>query len=689
MKPKFFINLGFICLLIMASGIITPVRTEVSQTGAEAVFAVPMPDRYFKAAPDLYYGISAARGFVVSTDGQTWKENNQGLPQKKIYPFRETRPRPLTALGADPLDPLKVAVTTSTRLFFSENGGESWRELPLHAPISVGTYLTSVAVTTIATKIHILIGTSFAGIYESTNLGGSWSSISTRLRFLYQGAGFWEEIAGIAYQPEDPGIVYFAAGFGHGLYRWNRGTQKVSRLDSAAPVVINPAIEEPLNPGVTPNPDGFQPQVLHWVPDTENVSPDLKPRWILEAAGRDRVKRYAADTGLLLATDTLNLPGGTGVVTDPEKFARVTRASGRYGLYVRADYAGGKRLDGVLALAKANGLNSIVVDCKDDSGFITYDTQLALPRQIKAVRPMMSLSALLKKAKENGIYVIGRVVVFQDPRLYRFNNYQYAVWDRVANKPWGTKEFWVDPFASEVWEYNLAIASELEKMGIDEVQFDYIRFPTDGETAKIKFRYRMEGAEKIDALESFLAMARERLRIPISTDLYGFSCWCRVEGLNAQNIEVIADYVDAVCPMFYPSHFTRSFMRQVEYLERARRIYYEGTTRTAAITVGRCVVRPYVQAFLLGAEHRMPAASVTRYLHNQIRGQMASTSPGFTLWDYSQQYHMVRDLKPLLSETNAINSDATENDPLNKDRRQITNAPSGAVEETENQNAGN
>lgn len=659
MKSKFLINLGFICLLVLASGIITPVQTEVIQAGAGAVIISPMPDRYFKTGTNLYYGISAAHGFMVSTDGRGWVERNQGLPQKNVYPFKEPRPRPLTALGVDPLDPLKVAVTTSTRLYFSENGGESWREIPLHAPISGGTYLTSVALTTVATKVHMLIGTAFAGIYESINLGQSWSSITPRLRFLYQGAGFWEEIAGIVYSPEEPGVIYFAAGFGHGLYRWDRTAQKVTRLDSATPVTINTAVEEALNPGVATNPEGFQPLVLHWIPDPEPVAPDLKPNWILEETGRNTVKRYAATTGMLLATDNLNLSSSNGALSDPEKLARVNRASGKYGLYVRADYAGGKRLDGVLALAKKNGLNSIVVDCKDDSGFITYDTQLSLPRQAKAVRQMMSLPVLLEKAKANGIYVIGRVVVFQDPRLYRFNNYQYAVWDRVAGKPWGTKEFWVDPFAPAVWEYNLAIATELEKMGVDEVQFDYIRFPTDGETSKIKFRFRPEGAEKIDALESFLAMARERLRIPISTDLYGFSCWCRVEGLNAQNIEVIANYVDAVSPMFYPSHFSRNFMRQVEYIERARRIYYEGTTRAAAIAAGRCVIRPYVQAFLLGAERRMSAVSLARYLPNQIRGELASPSPGFTLWDYSQKYQMVRDLKPLLP-----GSDVTENGAL-------------------------
>ena len=321
------------------------------------------------------------------------------------------------------------------------------------------------------------------------------------------------------------------------------------------------------------------------------------------------------------------------------------QAADKYGIYVRADNASGKRFDNLLHFATQNGFNAMVVDFKDDSGLITYNTKLPLPHQVGAVRPFIKIEDLVKKAKDNGIYIIGRVVVFQDPKLFRFQNYKYALWNRLTNQPWSTKEYWVDPYCSEVWDYVLSIASELQEQGVDEIQFDYIRFPTDGDIGNINCRFRPNGAEKIDALESFLVKARERLHIPISTDLYGFNCWTRVDSINGQNLDMITNYVDVICPMYYPSHFTGGFMKGVEYLERAKRIYYDGTRRAYIIADRRSLIRPYVQAFLLGGETRMEPPVYTKYLQKQIEGVMSSPSPGFTLWNYPNKYFMVT--KPL------------------------------------------
>lgn len=148
--------------------------------------------------------------------------------------------------------------------------------------------------------------------------------------------------------------------------------------------------------------------------------------------------------------------------------------------------------------------------------------------------------------------------------------------------------------------------------------------------------------EKIDALESFLKMARERLHIPISTDLYGFNCWLRIENVNGQNMELFSKYVDVICPMYYPSHFPKSFMPKVPYLDRAERIYRQGTFRAYTNTGERSLIRPYVQAFLLGNEYHFSASDRTKYLLNQLKGLFSSgPPPGFTLWNYPNKYEMV------------------------------------------------
>jgi len=333
-------------------------------------------------------------------------------------------------------------------------------------------------------------------------------------------------------------------------------------------------------------------------------------------------------------------------------------------------------LDNHLRLIRENGLNALVVDCKDDFGWIAYDTELEFPREIGAVNRRFSLEELLDKAHEQGVYVIARLVVFKDKRLYNYNNYQYAVWNGINEQPWRylkkeevppdpeaaetgdgngesgeekpepvyryvQNEFWVDPYNSFVWDYNLAVAAELQERGVDEIQFDYIRFPSDGDLSQIRYRYRQDGMSPIDALESFLTRAREAIHIPISTDLYGFNSWHRMGNWIGQSIEVLADYVDAVCPMFYPSHFPRDFMKDEPYLERARKIYSEGTIRAAFMVAGHSIIRPYIQAFLIGEELAMDSSRYSLYLTKQVEGTLEAPSSGFTLWNASNRYYMV------------------------------------------------
>jgi hypothetical protein len=302
-------------------------------------------------------------------------------------------------------------------------------------------------------------------------------------------------------------------------------------------------------------------------------------------------------------------------------------------------------------------MDTIVVDMKDDGGRITYDTELELPAEVGAVSGRFALGELLSAAHQAGVYVVGRIVVFQDPKLFRYERFKYAVWNRTEDRPWGNliridgddeetpryeqREFWVDPYSEFVWRYNVSIAEELQRRGIDEIQFDYIRFPSDGDLSTASYRYRKPGMTKVDAIESFLRFARTEITIPVGVDLYGYNSWYRMGNWIGQNIDVIADYVDAVSPMFYPSHFPSSFMNDLEFMDRAKRIYRIGSDRAAEIVEGRCVIRPYVQAFLIGSERKLDEPEYTEYLRSQLEGVQASRASGFTLWNASNIYYMV------------------------------------------------
>ncbi|MCL6588965.1 MAG: hypothetical protein K6U80_03340 [Firmicutes bacterium] len=663
-KKKLFFLAPLILLIVFSSGITSFLEGPANLAQADP--GPPKPDQIVRADNGLYYGISGELGFMVSEDGgNTWESRNEGLPQKLLYPFQSKQVRYLTALGVDPVNPRRVVVAAATKLFLSEDQGASWQEIPIKPPIPTWAYLTAVALSPLEPK-WFLIGTSAAGIFETKNTGQTWSGFSDHLAKFYQGAGIYEEIAALAYHPQDKDLITFAFGFGEGIYCLNRRLKTVEKTGqippsfSHGPLLTNPsappqALEQktgaqPAEPAARED-AAESPQLNLSGPGKEiitnltyqlktTIAPDTAPKdeWLLRIATRGGDWLYSPTAGYIAAGD--RIPAENRL--DSGKLARMQTASGKFALYLRWDFAVGKRFDNLLDLAQKNGLNAIVVDMKDDSGFVTYDTNLQLPRETKAARNFIKLEELLRKAKGKGFYVIGRIVVFQDPRLFRYQNNKYAVWDKSTNKAWSTKEYWVDPFCREVWEYNLDIAGELQERGIDEVQFDYIRFPTDGNISQIKFRYRPEGMEKIDALESFLKMARERLHVPVSADLYGFNCWLRIENVNGQNMELFAKYVDVICPMYYPSHFPRSFMNNVPYLERACRIYRQGTFRAYTNAMGQSLIRPYVQAFLLGAEYRFSAPDRTKYLINQLEGVFSSGAPpGFTLWNYPNQYDMV------------------------------------------------
>lgn len=156
-----------------------------------------------------------------------------------------------------------------------------------------------------------------------------------------------------------------------------------------------------------------------------------------------------------------------------------------------------------------NKLNSVVIDMKDDYGLLRFEPNSQLLKQKgKVTQYKINLEQVVSEFKKDGVYLIARIVVFKDRNLASYDKGKYAVWNSSTNSPWigirgkedvtdengnlsGTKtvyydENWVDPYSEEVWEYNVEIAKELVSRGFDEIQFDYIRFPTDGK--KFKFR---------------------------------------------------------------------------------------------------------------------------------------------------------------------------------------------------------
>ena len=314
-----------------------------------------------------------------------------------------------------------------------------------------------------------------------------------------------------------------------------------------------------------------------------------------------------------------------------------------------------------------NKLNSIVIDMKDDYGLLRFEPESPLLKEKgKVTVYKIDVDKLVNEFKKDGTYLIGRIVVFKDRNLAGYDKGKYAVWNYKTNSPWvgirsyenitaedgtvtGQKanyydENWVDPYSEEVWEYNVEIAKELIKRGFDEIQFDYIRFPTDGlNMGSASYRWKDKGMDKESALVSFLSYARKNIDAPIGIDIYGANGWYRSGTRTGQDVELMSEYVDVICPMFYPSHFEQSFLDYSPYEERPYRIFFYGSYRNTVIGRNRIVVRPWLQAFYMGVRYDRKYYD-KNYVSREVFGVRDGINRGYMYWNNSGGYY--EDISP-------------------------------------------
>jgi len=219
--------------------------------------------------------------------------------------------------------------------------------------------------------------------------------------------------------------------------------------------------------------------------------------------------------------------------------------------------------DKVLALVKqmcGSEINAVVIDLKDDSGFITYDSKNELAQEVKAVHPVIwNIQEMVDLFHQNGIYVIGRVVAFRDSVL-PVQKPSYAIC-----KPNGkvfydrAKDTWLNPYNKDNWDYLLNIAEEAIQAGVDEIQFDYVRFSTEAKAGRVQFGVDSEKYTKTQAITDFVEYAADRIHKKngkISADVFGTIINSSVDAkIVGQDYVQLSKYLDYICPMIYPSHY--------------------------------------------------------------------------------------------------------------------------------------
>jgi hypothetical protein len=300
------------------------------------------------------------------------------------------------------------------------------------------------------------------------------------------------------------------------------------------------------------------------------------------------------------------------------------------------------RLDELIRIADQTEINAIVIDVKQDT--IYYDTQVQFFRDIDGVvRPFVDLPALLARLDEHGIYSIARMVVFKDP-LVAEGRPDLAVRDEVTGGVW--RDFdgasWVNAFNSELWEANAALAAELATIGFDEVQYDYIRFPSDGDLTTADFGPDYSEAARRAAITSAVRAGNEATHAAgaeFSIDLFPIVALMGDDQGIGQTVQDLAPHADYVCLMVYPSHYGEGNIPGVTVHPNdapAETVRYTLERAEELVPGTREKMRPWLQDFTY------PLEGFSEYGPAEVRAQIDAAEAlgvnGWMLWNAAGQF---------------------------------------------------
>jgi len=286
------------------------------------------------------------------------------------------------------------------------------------------------------------------------------------------------------------------------------------------------------------------------------------------------------------------------------------------------------------------GGNAIVFDVKDSDGSVNVAFGHAfVPTGHRP--PIRNLPKFIHFLHQNGMHAIARIALFRDDNIAQYHS-EFAVRSRRGGEPWreNGKLVWSDPSRPEVQAYNIALAKYVASAGADEIQFDYVRFPAEGDQKDAQFAFEKTHPnwKRSDVIGDFLARAYKELHakgVLVSLDVFGVMAWQRPVDLShtGQDIVQMAKHCDVLSPMIYPSHF---FGMDGYALpgDAPEHFISESMERFQKVTEGSSVVlRPWLQAFAWKTKTYSPA-----YIETQVSVAKDRGGIGFLFWNARNDY---------------------------------------------------
>lgn len=315
------------------------------------------------------------------------------------------------------------------------------------------------------------------------------------------------------------------------------------------------------------------------------------------------------------------------------------------GIYVTGPVAGSeKRMNKLTRLVETTELNAMVIDIKNDGGEITYKMDFEQAEKIGATKGYVSdMEGLVKDLKKKGIYLIARVVTFKDPILAS-KVPEYSIKNKDGSIFRDNKGLaWLNPYNRDVWKYVLNIAARTVLLGFDEIQFDYIRFPTAPGMENVTYGPEAEKISKQQIISEFTKCVTGYLKkgnVKVSADVFGGIISSEVDSKNiGQDYIQMSEYLDCICPMVYPSQFANGCYgvknpdaSPYEIVYRALKDSQNKLSQNEKVTV-----RPWLQDFT--ASWLKPHISYDGdEIRKQIQAVYASGYDEWILWNAGNSY---------------------------------------------------
>lgn len=311
------------------------------------------------------------------------------------------------------------------------------------------------------------------------------------------------------------------------------------------------------------------------------------------------------------------------------------------GIYMTSWTASDKRLRGNLEkIIEDTELNSLVIDIKDYTGKIIFPVSSEKLKSYgsEEVR-VKDLQDFIEELHKKDIYVIGRVAVFQDAYFVKHRP-DLAVKNKTGDKVWKDRKgiSWIDAGSQEYWDYIILLAKESHKLGFDEINFDYIRFPSDGDMKDISYPFSSTTPKAL-VLKDFFKYLHKNLydsNMKTSADLFGMVTTAQDDMGIGQLLENALPYFDYISPMVYPSHYPATFEGfkepEAHPYEVVRFAMQSAVNRANNASTSPSKLRPWLQDFGLRVD----------YGANEVRAQIKATNDvglsSWLLWSASNKY---------------------------------------------------